>query len=1773
MKFVNKSQHQCSATPKQILDIEAEEDGIYGFICNMCNYVQLTEDALKKHVENEHSMPTMDVDGDEAIPNIFYAKLKLLHIGIEDDVDQCSSRNARVPRDIKNDNKEVHVMNADFGGACVVCDERFKYPVAHYVRNHAEVYTSRITQSVFDAYIAAEPKSKMTENGSIDAMCPICQSNRVFSAKNWLEHITLHSGEYMYRCGRCKHKVPRVNDHISSNCRSKTMEKKMIINAEMDANGIYGYVCRLCNYIQLGRERLVTHVEQQHGIEDDSIVPTHFQKIMLISTKFELPIPPRNDNVDVHCSNPEYSRRCLLCLRKQNNIIGHYVQSHPDSEVYQSRLTPKMAGQCIAGVPESYWVFGEGKIEALCVFCGNDRMFEPNRWIEHMTTHTGEFIYECGHCKHRLSSANGKLNCANCDASKPTINEAERFELEDRALFGYLCRICNYVQLSADRAAQHVTKQHDIEEIEASTHFEKVRLLDLSADGRVKNVLCNDNPDMYASNEKYKKRCVVCGERACNRLNRATTVPHYVRNHAEVYVSRISPQLLIGYEEKAPSTTSTQQGCHRIFCLFCESDYVFNKSRWIRHMTTHTGEYLFKCTECENTYSSDVNHKFSACSKQKTQSLITVNFFQLEENALFAYLCKCCNYMQLSMENIHKHIQLQHQIDETQLNEHCTKYKLLQFLGSARNTSTVRNSSTAHKSIARLSTRIRMPTELSFHDMENFVKLEKNVNKEMYAANEAFQNTCQICNAHLPHKSALVKHCVVEHPTSEVYLSRLSEKIVFDGLKALPMVKGRDTLGIDAFCVFCESYRKIQRSRWIEHLTAHSGEYQYDCSKCNFKVLSKRDHTKPCNPIDIKRTLYLDLEQDNYVFAYVCKQCNFAQLTEERMRAHMRDQHEINDEEMRIQYFRSKILDLTFTAKGRGGNKSTSMSIDDVSHDESSHPRNDNASVYPANPKYTSKCPLCGVKTKKMLKHFNDDHPQAEYYMSRISTTIMECIQGSGLPKGHFNEKEKKSFGFCGFCEKYVVVENKQGWIVHLLRHTNESLYKCNKCKETFNWKHSHLKKSRCPQYHIKGTLSINENENGLSAYACIACNFIQFDAAHIDQHIELHHGIGAADVGQHRLQVKLCNLDEGDQPDPEAERLQALCERRTEMLVATEDEQTLLASSSILTNNVHPSENPPNNLDLTEGSIIESARSSEIARAKNIDRNMYMSHLDCSNKCMLCHESSSKLSSHYARKHPADENYVSRLSTKMMLIAMNHANAAIPGGPEIRATCLFCEKVRSYSKYYWRTHIIQHTGEFTHVCKSCSRLDFQARSNCCHRSQCVQIRTIPVVDNKIIGFACNLCNYVQFSEDNLIKHVQIQHDITERIDEQYCGITFLNLDGKDTIKSGKLETAYRFSEVNVLLEDCGRSPQAAGVDPSNKHGVTEMHVPQEEAEMDESNCVFEDVKSLELTSVNERDEVEVEYEDPSDICVVNLDSFMTECKNENREVVDESMNPAAEPEIIEIMSDDDSDDPNGVLNRPSTSTEQSVKLEKPEEPITIILDDSDDETSSATAPPINEPPPRVVVKTENMGVISYATSFFPTVEQEPSHLTLPVPLKPWTNCVSRKNANVSHQMLHDISLFALFKCMANDCVFTCQLKERMAEHLQYHEQYRNTAMMENEDSKIDWADYLECAYCCEYLTSWGDLIEHIVATHSNNIFQCQYCFYRSIDAYATFIHQQKHHKDKQAVILMCHGFDRTIIQEAMKELLVKQVDSVLPIACPEGKIKIRCVHFFILEY
>lgn len=94
---------------------------------------------------------------------------------------------------------------------------------------------------------------------------------------------------------------------------------------------------------------------------------------------------------------------------------------------------------------------------------------------------------------------------------------------------------------------------------------------------------------------------------------------------------------------------------------------------------------------------------------------------------------------------------------------------------------------------------------------------------------------------------------------------------------------------------------------------------------------------------------------------------------------------------------------------------------------------------------------------------------------------------------------------------------------------------------------------------------------------------------------------------------------------------------------------------------------------------------------------------------------------------------------------------------------------------------------------------------------------------------------------------------------------------------------------------------------------------------------------------------------------------------------------------------------------------------------------------------------------------------------------------------------------------------------------------------------------------YRECPYCQYEAKANFQTIAHMEQTHCRSAFQCEHCFYRSIEMDNMISHYEMHHKDKSRKILLCN--DEVEFQQSDEEQLKSYCDqNVEKIKCGQGK-------------
>ncbi|GLV36934.1 small ovary [Carabus blaptoides fortunei] len=196
--------------------------------------------------------------------------------------------------------------------------------------------------------------------------------------------------------------------------------------------------------------------------------------------------------------------------------------------------------------------------------------------------------------------------------------------------------------------------------------------------------------------------------------------------------------------------------------------------------------------------------------------------------------------------------------------------------------------------------------------------------------------------------------------------------------------------------------------------------------------------------------------------------------------------------------------------------------------------------------------------------------------------------------------------------------------------------------------------------------------------------------------------------------------------------------------------------------------------------------------------------------------------------------------------------------------------------------------------------------------------------------------------------------------------------------------------------------------------------------------------------------------------------------------------------------------------------------------------------------------------KTESTSVAQTAV-VKPSTSATAAGKTAPEPVKPrlvtdgddmnlaFNELKTSKTKEVLQEMLKLPKISDLYKCPLETCAYSTKVKKQFETHFNNH---NCTAM-----------GYY-CVYCMSVVRS-GNLLGHIDSKHGHCLFQCAYCFYRSIVASYVIIHQKKYHcKESVRVIqLPKNHAARTFLMNNIERPIPRK-QTILPYICNQDKCK-----------
>lgn len=149
---------------------------------------------------------------------------------------------------------------------------------------------------------------------------------------------------------------------------------------------------------------------------------------------------------------------CQICNEIVKYAVPHYIRSHPEREVFVSRLSYEMAN--MARNQEGQFVSKLNTIKifnAFCYFCGKKHQKPVDTWMEHFRCRTGEYAHECSICKKR---SNSRIKCCG-----KKVRQKITFDLHNNDFTAFLCRLCNYIQINEENVHKHLFNEHELDDI------------------------------------------------------------------------------------------------------------------------------------------------------------------------------------------------------------------------------------------------------------------------------------------------------------------------------------------------------------------------------------------------------------------------------------------------------------------------------------------------------------------------------------------------------------------------------------------------------------------------------------------------------------------------------------------------------------------------------------------------------------------------------------------------------------------------------------------------------------------------------------------------------------------------------------------------------------------------------------------------------------------------------------------------------------------------------------------------------------------------------------------------------------------------------------------------------------------------------------------------------------------------------------------------------------------------------------------------------------
>lgn len=204
----------------------------------------------------------------------------------------------------------------------------------------------------------------------------------------------------------------------------------------------------------------------------------------------------------------------------------------------------------------------------------------------------------------------------------------------------------------------------------------------------------------------------------------------------------------------------------------------------------------------------------------------------------------------------------------------------------------------------------------------------KNTNRDDYIGKVT---SCKLCEYS---GSTLVKHYVSKHSDYECFVSRIppenAERIKTGNIRLGNKFLNASCVVFNFQCYFCDKRLSIGCESWLNHVSAHTGEYRYLCLKCKSQSHSVSTCLQCNTKCEIKNNKTFE---DSNLTGYMCSVCHYVQMRKKSMDWHIKTQHTQNEIaeclKFNIVFCNGNLMDLPATHMGKKKSDKIPLIVDE----------------------------------------------------------------------------------------------------------------------------------------------------------------------------------------------------------------------------------------------------------------------------------------------------------------------------------------------------------------------------------------------------------------------------------------------------------------------------------------------------------------------------------------------------------------------------------------------------------------------------------------------------------------------------------------------------------------------------------------------------------------------------------------------------------------------------------------------------------------------------